>query len=148
MQAAAKRIRRTSPAARASGRMPGFCYTRAVTVYPLGPSTRSAEELLALLRAHGIRGIADVRRFPGSRRHPHFARDALAETLAAAAVDYDWLPSLGGRRAPRPDSPHLAWREPAFRAYADHMVRPGVRSRLDTRLRRSGARTPARRLRE
>jgi len=54
--------------------MGGFCYTPVVTVYTLGHSTRSAEELLALLRAHGIGGIADVRRFPASRRHPQFAR--------------------------------------------------------------------------
>ena len=120
--------------------MPGFCYTWAVTVYTLGHSTRSAEELLALLRAHGIAGIADVRRFPASRRHPQFARDALAETLAGAAVGYEWLPSLGGRRAPRPDSPHVAWREPAFRAYADHMETEEFRSGLDTLLRLAAAR--------
>ena len=92
-----------------------------MTVYTLGHSTRTVAELLALLDAHRIRGIADVRRFPASRRHPQFAREALAETLAAVGVRYDWLPALGGRRPTRPDSPHVAWRERGFRGYADHM---------------------------
>ena len=76
---------------------------------------------MALLAAHGIGGVADVRRYPGSRRHPHFAREALADALGAAGLRYDWLPALGGRRTPWPDSPHVAWREASFRAYADHM---------------------------
>ena len=92
-----------------------------MTVYTVGHSTRAADDFSALLAAHDIRGIADVRRHPGSRRHPHFAREALAATLAAAGLRYDWLPALGGRRAARADSPHVAWREPSFRAYADHM---------------------------
>jgi uncharacterized protein (DUF488 family) len=123
--------------------MGGFCYTRAVTVYTLGHSTRSAEELLALLRAHGIGGVADVRRFPASRRHPQFARESLAETLAGAGVRYDWLPALGGRRAPRPDSPHVAWREPGFRAYADHMETEEFRAGLETLLGLAAARPTA-----
>jgi len=102
-----------------------------VIVYTLGHSTRSAEEFLALLREHAVAGIADVRRFPASRRHPHFAREALAEMLPAAGLHYDWLPALGGRRAPRPDSPHTAWREPAFRAYADHMETEEFRAGLE-----------------
>jgi uncharacterized protein (DUF488 family) len=114
-----------------------------VTVYTLGHSTRSAEEFMTLLREHGIAGIADVRRFPASRRHPHFGREALAEMLAAAGLHYDWLPALGGRRAPRPDSPHTAWREPAFRAYADHMETEEFRGGLDQLVRLAGARPTA-----
>jgi len=92
-----------------------------VTVYTLGHSTRTADELIALLQRYGIGGVADVRRYPASRRHPHFAREALEESLPAAGVRYDWLPALGGRRPTRPDSPHVAWREAGFRGYADHM---------------------------
>jgi uncharacterized protein (DUF488 family) len=92
-----------------------------VTVYTLGHSTRTADELLELLRRHAIGGVADVRRYPASRRHPQFAREALQESLAAAGVRYDWLPALGGRRPVQPDSPHVAWREAGFRGYADHM---------------------------
>src|SRR5262249_60514486 len=95
------------------------------------------------LREHGIAGIADVRRFPASRRHPHFRREALAAMLAAAGLHYDWLPALGGRRAPRPDSPHTAWREPAFRAHADHMGTEEFRGGLDQLIRLAEARPTA-----
>ncbi len=96
-------------------------YDRFVTVYTIGHSTRALEEFLALLAAHGINRLVDVRRFPGSRRNPHFAREALADTLAGAGVEYRWVEALGGRRSRRPGSPHTAWRVPAFAAYADHM---------------------------
>jgi uncharacterized protein (DUF488 family) len=92
-----------------------------VIVYTLGHSTLPLDAFLGLLSGHGIAGIADVRRFPASRRHPHFARDALATSLTAAGVAYAWLPELGGRRTPRPDSPHVGWRIEGFRGYADHM---------------------------
>jgi len=105
-----------------------------VTVYTLGHSTRTADAFMTLLAAHGIGGVADVRRYPGSRRHPHFAREALADSLTAAGLHYDWLPALGGRRAPRPDSPHVAWREASFRAYADHMETAEFRDGLATLL--------------
>ncbi len=105
-----------------------------MVVHTVGHSTRSLDELLALLDGAGVTGIADVRRFPGSRRHPHFAREALAAALAEHGVRYDWLPALGGRRTPRPDSPHVGWREPAFRAYADHMDGDEFRAGLQTLL--------------
>jgi uncharacterized protein (DUF488 family) len=92
-----------------------------VVVHTLGHSTLALEDFLALLAAHAIDAIADVRRFPASRRHPHFAREPLAASLGARGVAYSWLPALGGRRDPRPDSPHAAWRNASFRAYADHM---------------------------
>jgi uncharacterized protein (DUF488 family) len=92
-----------------------------MVVYTIGHSTRPLDDFLALVDAHDIEGIADVRRHPGSRRHPHFARDALAASLAARGLAYDWMPALGGRRRALPDSPHRAWREESFRAYADHM---------------------------
>jgi uncharacterized protein (DUF488 family) len=62
-----------------------------------------------------------VRRFPGSKRHPQFSQDALAASLAGEGIGYHWLPALGGRRRARPDSPNTAWRNAAFRGYADHM---------------------------
>lgn len=90
----------------------------------MGHSTRSAEEFLDLLQAHRIEAVADVRRFPASRRHPHFSRDTLEPALAAHGVDYVWLPALGGRRTPRPDSANTGWRVAAFRGYADYMETP------------------------
>ncbi|MEP6897970.1 MAG: DUF488 domain-containing protein [Rhodanobacter sp.] len=91
------------------------------TIWTIGHSTRTLEEFLGLLTAHRIEAIADVRSFPGSRRYPHFARDALAETLPADGITYRWLPGLGGRRKVRPGSPNTAWRNASFQAYADHL---------------------------
>ena len=88
----------------------------------IGHSTRSLEELVALLRAHGVERVADVRRFPRSRRHPHFAGDALARDLPKTGIAYRHLPGLGGFRRPRPDSPNTAWRNASFRGYADYMA--------------------------
>jgi len=112
-----------------------------VVVHTIGHSTLVAEQLVDLLRVHGIRGVGDVRRHPGSRRHPHFSREALAARLGAEGIRYDWLPELGGRRTPRPDSPHVAWRNTQFRGYADHMSTPEFTAGLD-RLRKLAADRP------
>jgi uncharacterized protein (DUF488 family) len=72
--------------------------------------------------AHGIELIADVRRFPGSRRLPQYAAPALEESLAARGIAYHWFPALGGRRRPDAESINIGWRHPAFRAYADHVA--------------------------
>ena len=92
------------------------------TVWTVGHSTRELEQFVAVLAAHRIELVADVRRFPGSRRLPQFAAGALEESLAACAVAYRWLPALGGRRRPDRASPDVGWRHPAFRAYADHLA--------------------------
>ena len=113
--------------------MPAFCYSRAVVVHTLGHSTLSLAEFRGLLATHEIHGIADIRRYPVSRRHPHFTREALAAALADAGLSYDWLPGLGGRRPARPDSPNLGWRNASFRGYADHMDSREFRDEL-TRL--------------
>lgn len=101
------------------------------SIYTLGHSTRTFDEFLALLRAHGVNAVVDVRRFPASRRHPHFNRDALAESLHAAGIGYHWLPELGGRRSPRSDSRNTAWRHPSFRGYADYMETPPFRNGMN-----------------
>ncbi len=93
----------------------------ALTVWSIGHSTRSWEEFLALLAAQRIEAIADVRRFPGSRRYPWFAGETMAQNLPAAGVEYLWLPQLGGRRRVQPDSPNGGWRNASFQGYADHL---------------------------
>jgi uncharacterized protein (DUF488 family) len=93
-----------------------------VTIWTIGHSTRSIEEFLGALKAHGIEAVADVRSLPGSRRYPHFDSEPLARTLGEAGIEYHWIPALGGRRRARPDSPNTAWRSEAFRAYADYMA--------------------------
>ena len=92
------------------------------TIWTIGHSTRTLEEFLALLAAYSIEAVADVRRFPGSRRWPQFARDALVQSLPAHGIGYQWFPQLGGRRRARPDSPNTAWRNAAFRGYADYLA--------------------------
>jgi uncharacterized protein (DUF488 family) len=91
-------------------------------VWTIGHSTRSLDEFLAVLRAHEIEAIADVRRFPGSRRLPHFNEGPLADALERAGIAYRSLPSLGGRRRPAADSINTGWRHDAFRGYADHLA--------------------------
>jgi uncharacterized protein (DUF488 family) len=102
-----------------------------VVVHTIGHSTLTAERFIGLLRRHGIAGVADVRRFPASRRQPHFGREPLAAALAEAGIAYAWLLGLGGRRRGRPGSPHVGWTSPGFRAYADHMETPEFREALE-----------------
>jgi len=92
------------------------------TIWTVGHSVRSLDEFLAVLAAHEIELVADVRRFPGSRRLPHYTAPALEAALATRGVAYRWLPALGGRRRPDPASPNDGWRHPAFRAYADYLA--------------------------
>jgi uncharacterized protein (DUF488 family) len=93
-----------------------------LTVWTVGHSTRTAADFRALLALHDIELVADVRRFPGSRRLPHFASDALQHDLARVGILYCWIPELGGRRHPNPASINQGWHHPAFRAYADHIA--------------------------
>ena len=84
-----------------------------------------------MLVAHEIKVLVDVRMFPGSRRYPQFNRAALSESLAAIGIEYKHEPRLGGRRAPRKDSHNTAWKNPQFRAYADHMETDEFRNALE-----------------
>ena len=105
----------------------------AAVVWTVGHGTRSTSELIAIVRAAGVETIIDVRRFPGSRRHPQFTREALEVSLPHAGISYAWLgEELGGRRTPSSaPTRHPAWRNDAFRAYADHMDSTGFRATLD-----------------
>ena len=94
------------------------------TVFTLGHSTLPIERFVAVLRAHGIERLADVRTVPRSRRNPQFNADALAESLRTAGIEYVSLRELGGLRKPRADSPNSGWRNESFRGYADYMQTP------------------------
>ena len=91
------------------------------TIWTVGHSTRTADEFTELLRAHQIELIVDVRRFPASRRHPHFNSQPLADTLASVGIGYRHAPDLGGRRTARKNSKNTVWRHESFRGYADYM---------------------------
>jgi uncharacterized protein (DUF488 family) len=88
----------------------------------VGHGTLDEPAFAALLLTAGIDEVVDVRRFPGSRRHPHFGKDVMTGWLASAGVEYRWISALGGRRRPSPQSPNVGLRHPQFRAYADHMA--------------------------
>jgi uncharacterized protein (DUF488 family) len=107
-----------------------------MTIYTIGHGNRASGEFAGLLREAAIECLVDVRAFPASRRHPQFSRDALEKTLLDAGVRYVWEgKSLGGRRKAATDSPHVALRNPGFRAYADYMetaaFRAGAQRLLD-----------------
>jgi uncharacterized protein (DUF488 family) len=102
------------------------------TLYTIGHSTRHLDELVAVLRAHGIATLADIRAFPMSRRLPHFNREALEKELPRFGIIYRWQPELGGRRKRlRDDSPNLALRNESFRNYADYMLTAEFAAALD-----------------
>ena len=90
-------------------------------ILTIGHSTHDPEAFLALLRRHGVEVVADVRRYPSSRRLPHFNAPELERALGQVDIEYLHLPELGGRRDPAPDSPNTGWRVGQFRGYADHM---------------------------
>jgi uncharacterized protein (DUF488 family) len=112
-------------------------------IWTIGHSTRTADDFVGLLRAHAIDGLADVRTIPKSRRHPHFAREALAARLTHEGIEYRHFGALGGLRKPRPDSPNGAWKNESFRGYADYMMtlefNTGVDELLDFGARRQVA---------
>jgi uncharacterized protein (DUF488 family) len=93
------------------------------TLYTIGHSTRTFDELVDALRAHSIATLIDIRSFPMSRRMPHFNRESLEKTLPEAGIRYIWMKELGGRRKKiRDDSPNVALRNVSFRNYADYML--------------------------
>ena len=93
------------------------------TIFTIGHSTRTLEELIEVLLAHGIQVLVDIRSFPGSRRMPWFAREELEKTLPAAGIEYRWMKDLGGRRPKQKiESPNTGLRNQSFRNYADYML--------------------------
>lgn len=96
----------------------------------VGHGTAGQQELAAILSGAGVASVVDVRRFPGSRRHPHVAREELQRWLPEAGIGYRWEERLGGRRRPDPDSEHRGLRNESFRAYADHLQTPAFRTAL------------------
>lgn len=102
-----------------------------LSIWTVGHSTRSSSELIELLSSFDIEVLVDVRSFPGSRRYPHFNREALQIALPEAGIKYVHLPELGGRRKALPNSINVAWRNESFRGYADYMDTPSFRSGVE-----------------
>jgi uncharacterized protein (DUF488 family) len=105
------------------------------TLYTIGHSTRSIEDLIRALRAHGIQTLVDIRAFPASRRLPHFNREALEQSMQTAGIRYVWMKGLGGyRKKSREDSPNTGLRNASFRNYADYMLTPEFEEAMQTLL--------------
>ena len=90
-------------------------------IWAVGHSTRSSDSFIERLNRHGIQAIADIRRFPGSRRLPQFMSEALQASLAEHDISYKWIEALGGRRKAQPGPSASAWRNASFRGYAEHL---------------------------
>jgi uncharacterized protein (DUF488 family) len=92
-------------------------------VLTIGHSNHPLDRFLALLAQHEVEALVDIRRSPGSRKHPHFSRDNLAVALPKSGVAYHWLEALGGRRPKqRDESPNRGLENKSFRNYADYML--------------------------
>lgn len=100
-------------------------------IFSIGHSTRSIDELIGLLRAHGISTLADIRTIPRSRRNPQFEEATLAASLRSAGLEYVHIAALGGLRRPRPDSANSGWQNDSFRGYADYMGTPSFAAALE-----------------
>ena len=100
-------------------------------MWTVGHSTHPLDDFVALVRAHGVRHIADVRKLPRSRRHPQFNVDTLPRSLAAAGIGYTHFAGLGGLRREQQDSINRWWKNPSFRAYADYMQTAMFMAELD-----------------
>ena len=102
------------------------------TLFTVGHGTRTTEELASLLRESSVELVVDVRRFPGSRRHPHLARERLEQDLPVLGIAYSWWGEhLGGRRSRSATTRHPVWRNAAFQGYADHMDGAPFRAELE-----------------
>jgi uncharacterized protein (DUF488 family) len=106
-------------------------------VFTIGHSTRSVEEFIALLRAHDIELVVDVRTVPRSRRNPQFNRETLPHSLQAAGIEYEHVAALGGFRRPDRDSANAGWRNASFRGYADYMQTAAFATAIETLAERS-----------
>jgi uncharacterized protein (DUF488 family) len=109
------------------------------TITTVGHGQASQEGFLELVAAAGIATVVDVRRFPGSRRHPHFSSEAMQGWLPAGGIGYRWLVELGGRRTAVPTTPNVALRNEQFRGYADHMATPAFAEGIEALLEVAGS---------
>jgi uncharacterized protein (DUF488 family) len=105
------------------------------SVLTIGHSTRPLDEFIALLEAHAVTLVIDVRTIPRSRHNPQFNQDSLPGSLKNSGIGYVHMPGLGGLRHAKTDSLNLGWRNASFRGYADYMQTPEFRRQIDELIR-------------
>jgi uncharacterized protein (DUF488 family) len=114
-----------------------------LTIFTVGHSTRTIDDFIALLHAHHVRQLVDVRTIPRSRHNPQFAQDQLGPALEQAGIRYRHAPALGGLRHARRDSINTAWRNASFRGYADYMETPPFGEAIEDLIARARKRSTA-----
>jgi uncharacterized protein (DUF488 family) len=113
------------------------------TIFTIGHSTLALEELIELLRAHGVRRIIDIRTIPRSRRNPQYNRETLGPALRSRKIGYVHLKDLGGLRRAKSDSKNIGWHNVSFRGYADYMQTPEFEAGLKRAIRLSAVKPSA-----
>jgi uncharacterized protein (DUF488 family) len=114
---------------------------RQIQVFTIGHSSHPLGSFVWLLRKHGIESLVDIRRFPGSRQHPHFSRESLSASMQEEEIAYHWLEALGGRRhrnTTDSPSPNRGLRDRSFRNYADYMATDDFRQGISKLLEIAG----------
>lgn len=113
------------------------------TIFTIGHSTRTLDELVELLRAHGVRRVIDIRTIPRSRHNPQYNRETLGPALRSRKIGYVHLKDLGGLRRAKPNSRNLGWHNTSFRGFADYMQTPGFEAALSRAIELSKAKSSA-----
>ena len=104
-------------------------------VFTIGHSTHPIEEFAAILRAHGITLVVDIRTVPRSRHNPQFGEDELRASLPGFSIGYRRLEALGGLRRTTVESINTGWKNTSFRGYADYMQTDAFGAGIDELLR-------------
>ncbi|HYK45515.1 MAG TPA: DUF488 domain-containing protein [Parafilimonas sp.] len=105
--------------------------TTGKVIWTIGHSTRTLDHFISMLQSFSIETVADIRSFPGSKRYPHFNKEALQTSLPASGIKYIHIQTLGGRRRVDRHSKNTAWKHPAFRGYADYMETDDFKKGID-----------------
>ena len=113
------------------------------TVFTIGHSTRTLEELIEMLRGQGVRRVIDIRTIPRSRRNPQYNRETLGPALRSHKIGYVHLKDLGGLRRTKPDSRNIGWHNASFRGFADYMQTPEFDAALKRAIRLSAVKPSA-----
>jgi len=111
------------------------------TIYTIGHGNKGFDELVDILKGYGIQTLSDIRSYPGSKRNPHFSREALETNLPQAGVTYEWYKGLGGYRKDGlgAESPHVVLKSQGFRNYADYMLTKAFKENIDELLQLAGS---------